>query len=95
VDRLFGNSSTPSQGGAVKTEQNIQKALNSAIEKTAKGYLKAASNPRTSDETILAWLSAQRRVRAMAGDGIALPEGAVFERKFSALWGSDFTDLTS
>lgn len=77
VDRLYGSTTEPGAASTLKTEENIKVMLNDAIEETTRGYLLAAKNPATSDEDILAWLSAQRRVRAVAGDGIALPAGAI------------------
>ena len=77
VDRLFGDVSESGSAAALKTEQDIRQALDSAIKDTAVGYLEAAKDPDSSSETIMRWLQAQRRVRAIAGDGVPLPEGAV------------------
>ncbi len=77
VDRLYGDTSDPSDASALVTEQNIKNALNEAIEETMKGYLEAARDPDSNEETVARWLLAQRRVRSLAGDQIALPNGAV------------------
>ncbi len=77
VDRLYGSTDRADAGAAIKAEEDIRGHIDNAIIATTKSYLDAAQNPDTSEERILALLNAQRRVRAMAGDGIPLPEGAV------------------
>lgn len=77
LDRLYGGTTKTDAPKALNTEEDIKGLINTAILKTTKGYLKAAANPNSSEETIVSWLNAQRRVRAMAGDGITLPKGAV------------------
>lgn len=77
VDKLYGGTSKSDSAQALKTEEDIRALMNEAILATTKGYLRAAQDPSSSEESIVAWLTAQRRVRAMAGDGIPLPDGAV------------------
>lgn len=77
VDRLYGSVATEDTAQTLKTEQDIVALIDEAILDTTRGYLAAAKDPNSSDETVLAWLTAQRRVRATAGDGIGLPDGAV------------------
>ena len=77
VDRLYGSTAKSGAGRARKTEQDIRAYIDDAIKNTTQGYLLAAQDPDTSEVDILKWLTAQRRVRAMAGDGIPLPQGAI------------------
>ncbi len=77
VDGLSGKDVIGDGAKALKTEQAIRDQLNSAITQTTNGYLDAASKPETSEEVIQGWLNAQRRVRAIAGDGVMLPDGAI------------------
>ena len=77
VDKLYGSTSRTDSAQALKTKEDIRALMDEAILATTKGYLRAAQDPSSSEESIVAWLTAQRRVRAMAGDGIPLPDGAV------------------
>lgn len=77
VDQLYGNVEKANPAQAIKTQEDIRALIDEAILVTTEGYLRTAREPGSSEESVLAWLNAQRRVRAMAGDGIALPDGAV------------------
>ena len=77
VDQLYGSSSDTNAGDVIKTQEDIQRLYNSAILETTRNYLDAAKNHNKSEAVIQKHLIAQRRVRAIAGDGIELPEGAV------------------
>lgn len=77
VDQLYGGNIEEFSANAVNTEKELKEAVNKAILDTHIAYLNAAKDPNSSSETIKRLLNAQRLVRATAGDGIALPDGAV------------------
>lgn len=78
VDRLYGAASTDTdRSRRLVVEEDLRKLYDDAIAATTRGYLQAAQNPDTSEDRIAGWLTAQRRVRAVAGDGVPLPDGAV------------------
>jgi hypothetical protein len=77
VESLYGSANEGDAAEAYKLKNDIKKLINDAILKTETGYLDAASNPNSDPAVVQAWLTAQRRVRAMPGVTVPLPDGAI------------------
>ena len=77
VDQLFGEITDSSEPASKQTKESIRTAYNEAILSATQSYLEAAKKPDATVEDLSNRLAAIRRVRATAGDEIALPPGAV------------------
>jgi len=77
IDSLWGDASSTGASAARKVEEDIKTKINEKILATKQGYLEAAADPKADPAVIQGWLAAERRVRATAGEEVALPDGAL------------------
>lgn len=77
VDSLYGDTGKSGITEAYRVQEELKDKYNAAILQTTSGYLTAAQDPKTDPAVLQSWLTAQRRVRAVASGETPLPPGAM------------------